>query len=181
MSFCSQTPREPTLSQIRGDACCASQQDWLAHVGYGSKRKMDRRALFRRSHFPVVISEADAGMVLTSRKAMRRRDFIKVIAGPAIGWPLTARAQRPVIPVIGFLAGASPDTYSGITAAFLQGLKESGYVEGHNVAIEYRWADNQVDRLPELAAELVRRQVAVIAAVGGGGSSLAANTASITD
>ena len=107
---------------------------------------------------------------------MRRRDFIKVIAGPAIAWPLAVRAQRGVIPVIGFLAGASPDTYSGITAAFLQGLKETGYVERQNVAIEYRWAEDHYDRLPVLAADLVHREVAVIATVDTA-SSLAAKAA----
>jgi putative ABC transport system substrate-binding protein len=107
---------------------------------------------------------------------MRRRDFIKVIASPAIGWPFAARAQRQVIPVIGFLAGASPDTYSGITAAFLQGLKETGYVERQNVAIEYRWAEDHYDRLPVLAADLVHREVAVIATVDTA-SSLAAKAA----
>jgi len=107
---------------------------------------------------------------------MRRRDFIKVIAGPAIGWPLAAHAQRRVIPVIGFLAGAWPDAYRPSRAAFLQGLKEAGFVEGQNVTIEYRWAEDHYDRLPVLAADLVHREVAVIATVDTA-SSLAAKAA----
>src|SRR5262252_6369042 len=98
---------------------------------------------------------------------MRRRDFIKVIAGSVAAWPLAARAQQPALPVIGFLHVAFPGPYTQHLAAFRQGLKQSGYVEGQNVAIEYRWANNEPDRLSELAADLVSRQVALIVAVGG--------------
>ena len=95
---------------------------------------------------------------------VRRRDFIKVIAGSAAAWPITARAQQPAKPVIGFLNAASAKGYARPLSAFLKGLSEAGYVDGRNVAIEYRWAEGRSDRLPAMAADLVRRQVAVIAA-----------------
>jgi len=96
---------------------------------------------------------------------MRRRDFISLLGGAVTVWPLAGRAQQPAMPMIGFLSSGSPRPYQHLVAGFQQGLKETGYVEGQNVAIEYRWAEGHNDRLPGMAADLVRRKVNVVAAL----------------
>jgi len=111
---------------------------------------------------------------------MRRRDFITGIIGPAVAWPLAARAQRAATPVIGYLSGRSSGDAGYLLAAFQKGLAESGFVEGKNVNFDYRWANNRYDLLPGMAADLATRRVSVIAAVNGVAPPLAAKAATTT-
>jgi len=106
-----------------------------------------------------------------------RREFITLLGGASVAWPLAARGQQPALPVVGFLQSASPEGYAPLVASFLEGLKSAGYIEGKDVTVEYQWAEGHPDRLPAIASDLVRRHVAVIVASGGDAPALAAKKA----
>ena len=111
---------------------------------------------------------------------MRRRDFIRAIAGSAVAWPIAVAAQQPPMPVVGYLGSETPERFATRLRAFRQGLSATGFDEGRNVAIEYRWGNGQIDRFPALAADLVRRKVSVIATPGSGVAALSAKAATTT-
>ncbi|MFZ1196105.1 MAG: ABC transporter substrate binding protein, partial [Pseudolabrys sp.] len=111
---------------------------------------------------------------------MKRREFIAVMGGAAVAWPLTAHAQQPAIPVIGFLSSRSPGESASVVAAFRQGLRETGFIEGQNLGIAFRWAEGRYDKLPGLASELVSLPVTLLFAAGGTPSAFAAKGATST-
>jgi hypothetical protein len=111
-----------------------------------------------------VAAAAHCGSILEQRVRMRRRKFIALVGGTAAAWAFAARAQQPTTPVVGFIHQGSPDTYSGEMFAFHQGLSETGFVEGRNVVMEYRWADGKYDQLPAFSADLINRPIGVICA-----------------
>src|SRR5262249_6604211 len=132
------------------------------------------------AHHPRVLPAARRRGDRIMREPMHRRSFLTLLGGAAAAWPVVARGHQRPVPPGGILGGASPEPYAAQLSAFRQGLRELGFVEGQNVAIDYRWANNQYDQLPALAAELVRSRVALIAAIGNNLPARAAKSASPT-
>jgi hypothetical protein len=152
------------MSAYRGEADVAKSPCHVRLPKADMKSRPLGRAVRHNSRDLICDIVRTPGVVLGAGEAMRRREFIAFVGSTAVAWPLPARAEQSTVPLIGFLNTASPQPFANYVAGFRAGLKETGYVDGRNVAIEFRWAEGHYDRLPEMAADLVRRKVVVLAA-----------------